>query len=77
MKILNSIRNKYTVLKTNGILFAMCFTIGLYNIYILRYMEETMKIYPEKLKLSSYRVYFNGKICNKNKLFNPCDTFLW
>lgn len=73
MKVLHSIRNKYAVSKTNGILSTMCFTISLCGIYIRRYLKETMKISLKKLSASYYRVYFNGKICDKN----PCDPFLW
>lgn len=43
--------------------------------YILTCLKETVKIYLKKLRVSYYRVYFNGKIRDKNKLFNPCDLF--
>lgn len=40
-------------------------------------LKETMIISLKKLSVSYYRVYFNGKICDKNKLFNPCDPFFY
>lgn len=75
MKNLYSIRNKYAVLETNGILFAMCFTISLYGKPILTYLKETMKI---SLKDSVYLIIeyiLMVKFSDKNKLFNPCDPF--
>lgn len=35
-----------------------------------------MKIILENLMVSYDSVYFNGKDCD-NKLFYPCDPFLW
>lgn len=52
-------------------------TISLYSIYILTCLKETVKIYLKKLRVSYYRVYFNGKIHDMNKLFNPCDPFFY